>query len=49
MLTGYVQQAHNGDVAGAATAIDAANNVGCSVDAFGSVIYTLSILFTSSF
>lgn len=38
VLTGYVQQALNGDVAGAATAIDAANNPGCSVDAFGRVI-----------
>jgi hypothetical protein len=37
-LTGYVQQALNGDVTGAASAIDAANNLGCSVDAFGRVI-----------
>jgi hypothetical protein len=38
VLTGYVQQALNGDVSGAQTAIDNANNLGCSVDAFGRVI-----------
>lgn len=38
VLAGLVQQALNGDVAGAQTAIDNANNLGCSVDAFGRVI-----------
>lgn len=37
-LAGFVQQALNGDVSGAQTAIDNANNLGCSVDAFGRVI-----------
>lgn len=38
VLAGYIQQALNGDVAGAITAIDTANNLPCSVDAFGRVI-----------
>ena len=37
-LAGLVQQALDGDVSGAQTAIDNANNLGCSVDAFGRVI-----------
>lgn len=37
VLAGLVQQALNGDVSGAQTAIDNANNLGCSVDAFGRV------------
>ena len=38
VLAGYVQQALDGDVSGANAAVDAANNLGCSVDAFGKVI-----------
>lgn len=36
-LAGLVQQALDGDVSGAAQAVDNANNLGCSVDAFGRV------------
>ena len=38
VLAGYVQMALDGDIEGAASAVDAANNLGCSVDAFGRVI-----------
>lgn len=35
VFKGYIQQALNGDVSGAATNIDKANNLGCPIDAFG--------------
>lgn len=37
-FTDIVQQALDGDVEGAKNALDAANNLGCSVDAFGNPV-----------
>lgn len=35
LFTSYIQQALNGDVSGAVKNLDAANNLGCSIDSFG--------------
>jgi hypothetical protein len=35
LFTSYVRQALDGDVTGAAEAVDKANNLGCPIDSFG--------------
>ncbi|HEY7508099.1 MAG TPA: hypothetical protein VH677_03140 [Nitrososphaera sp.] len=35
LFTSYVQKALDGDVTGAASAVDKANNLGCPIDSFG--------------
>jgi hypothetical protein len=35
LFTSYIQQALDGDVSGAVENLDAANNLGCSIDSFG--------------